>query len=226
MKKNLFFIGGLAAIALTAFLGYNHYFNGDAFYFLKGTTQIDTVSCTTDKDNDGVVDADDIAEGARKEVLNRTEYKSVYYNGGYPPDSEGVCTDVVWRALKNAGFDLKTLMDADIKGNTKDYPGVVGAPDPNIDFRRVKNQYAFFKKYATSLTLEVVPYDKSNLTEWQRGDIVVIRDTEHIAIVSDKRKKDGVPYILHNASTYAKEEDRLLRWSQGHKIIGHFRYPK
>ena len=38
-----------------------------------------------------------------------------YYSGGYPPDSEGVCTDVIWRALKNAGYSLKDMVDADMQ---------------------------------------------------------------------------------------------------------------
>ena len=25
----------------------------------------------------------------------------------YPPENEGVCTDVIWRALKNAGVFIK-----------------------------------------------------------------------------------------------------------------------
>ena len=36
-----------------------------------------------------------------------------------------------------------------------------------------------------------------NLYQWQAGDIVTYDyPHEHIAIVSDKRGKDGVPYIL------------------------------
>jgi uncharacterized protein YijF (DUF1287 family) len=83
----------------------------------------------------------------------------------------------------------------------------------------------FFEKYATSLTKVVKPYNKRNLYEWQAGDIVVLRKSEHVAIISDKRRKDGVPYVLHNASTYAKEEDMLVRWSRNGRIIGHYRFP-
>jgi uncharacterized protein YijF (DUF1287 family) len=87
---------------------------------------------------------EDIVLGARREVLNQTKYKSNYYEGGYPPRTEGVCTDVIWRALKTAGYDLKANMEKDILESTKDYSNGVVVPDSNIDFRRVKNQYVFF----------------------------------------------------------------------------------
>ena len=59
----------------------------------------------------------DIVQGARIDAENKPNYRSAYYAGGYPPDDEGVCTDVVWRALKNAGHTLKDMVDADITAN-------------------------------------------------------------------------------------------------------------
>ncbi len=196
----------------------------DPFYFLKPNMEIEKILVTSDKDKDGITDPDDILEGARMEIKNHPQYKSAYYAGGYPPETEGVCTDVIWRALKNAGYDLKSAIDKDISGNLKDYANSVTKPDRNIDFRRVKNQHVFLKKFTQNLTTDVIPYDKDNLVQWQRGDIVVL--PEHIAIISDKRRKDGVPYIIHNASTYPMEEDKLLKWATEKKIIGHFRYYK
>ena len=55
----------------------------------------------SDINKNGKSDLQDIVLGARAEVNNKTEYKDAYYSGGYPPDSEGVCADVVWRALVN-----------------------------------------------------------------------------------------------------------------------------
>lgn len=133
---------------------------------------------------------------------------------------------MVSRALKNAGYDLKTYIDNDIKDNLSNYAGSVKSIDPNIDFRRVQNQYTFFKRFATNLTIDVLPYDKNNLALWQGGDIVVLDRPEHIAIVSDKRRIDGVPFIIHNNYLYAKEEDYLLDWSNNKRITGHFRFPK
>jgi hypothetical protein len=189
---------------------------------------IPIIEIDSDKDGDGIKDLADILEGARKDAENKPTYRSDYYKGGYPPDDEGVCTDVIWRAFKNAGYNLKDMVDEDIKNNTKDYPRVNGKPDPNIDFRRVLNLIPFFKKYATILTIDLKPYDIDNLVQWQGGDIVVFdKPVSHIAIVSDKRGSDGVPFIVHNPSPYTKEEDALLYWQKYlSKIIYHFRFPK
>lgn len=181
-----------------------------------------------DKDNDGIKDLEDILDGARKDAKNEPKYISKYYSGGYPPSNEGVCTDVIWRAFLNAGYNLKDMIDEDIKKNIADYPRVNGKPEPNIDFRRVLNLIPFFKKYATVLTTKLIPKNITNLKEWQAGDIVVFSNPiSHIAIISDKRNDDGIPFIIHNASPYTIEEDGLLYWSKYvSKISYHFRYPK
>ena len=108
---------------------------------------IEIVKSETDFDNDGIDDYTDILQGAKIEAENKPKYKSAYYNGGYPPDNEGVCTDVIWRALKNAGYSLKDMVDEDIKNNVNMYPRVNGKPDPNIDFRRVPNWKLIMKLY-------------------------------------------------------------------------------
>ena len=187
--------------------------------------QIPSISCPSDQDNDSVDDLKDIVNGARAEVMRKPQYRSAYYQGGFPPDTEGVCTDVVWRAMRDAGYDLKALVDKDIRENLSRYPRVAGKPDPNIDFRRVPNLIVFFRKYAVELTKEIKPGDVDNLYQWQAGDIVTFDyPHEHIAIVSDKRRKDGVPYILHNAGPVASETNQLQSWPS--QITGHFRFPK
>ncbi len=186
---------------------------------------VETVVIDHDQDKDGILDLEDMVQGARAYVNTKPRYKDAYYAGGYPPPKEGVCTDVIWQAFQAAGYDLKTMLDEDIKNNPLSYPRVAGQPDPNIDFRRVQNLHAFFKRQATELTLEVKPGDPENLKEWQGGDIVIFgHRVEHIAVVSDRRRPDGVPLLLHNAGPYATEADTLLRWSS--PIIGHYRYPK
>ena len=189
---------------------------------------IESITCTSDQDEDGINDLADIVEGARKDIENKPRYTDAYYDGGYPPDHEGVCTDVIWRAFKNAGYLLKDMVDEDIRNNTELYPRVQGRPDPNIDFRRVKNLRVFFDRFATSLTTEVIPLDVENLKEWQAGDIVVYDDPmEHIAIISDVRNKDGVPYIIHNCGPYTQENDMLIYWHENYSpIIAHDRFPK
>ncbi|MDD4493319.1 MAG: DUF1287 domain-containing protein [Eubacteriales bacterium] len=215
--------------------GFDDYFDSQSSkYPEQSETTIDNRECKldipkliikSDKDEDGLTDLDDILEGARIDMENKPVYKSVYYAGGYPPDNEGVCTDVVWRAMKNAGYDLKSMIDKDIRDNTELYPRVEGNPDPNIDFRRVKNLIPFFKRFATKLTDEIIPNDIDNLAEWQAGDIVIFgAPLDHIAVVSDRRNPEGVPYIIHNSGPYTMENDSLLSWPSS--LIYHFRFPK
>lgn len=191
----------------------------------KAEVRVEKVVINHDEDGDGVLDLDDIVQGAREYVRSRPKYKDGYYAGGYPPPGEGVCTDVIWQALRAAGYDLKAMVDADIRAHPGLYPRVKGKPDPNIDFRRVSNLVVFFQRHAASLTTEVRPGAPENLKEWQGGDIVVFGPPlEHIAVVSDRRRPDGVPYLLHNAGPYAGESDALLSWPTA--ITHHFRFPK
>lgn len=186
---------------------------------------IPSIACPTDKDGDGLDDLKDIVAGAKAEVKRKPEYRSAYYQEGYPPENEGVCTDVVWRAFRDAGYDLKGLVDQDIRSNPSQYPRIQGKPDPNIDFRRVPNLISFFQRNGQELTREIKPGDIENLTLWQPGDIVTYGlPHEHIAIVSDKRRPDGVPYIIHNAGPIPTESDQLESWPS--PMTGHFRFPQ
>lgn len=164
------------------------------------------IKSNTDFDNDGIDDYTDILEGAKIDANNKPEYKDGYYQGGYPPETEGVCSDVIWRSLKNAGYSIKDLVDKDIKENIDSYPRVNGKPDPNIDFRRVKNLMVYFERNHISLTI-----DLSQIEEWHAGDIVVFQGDgkDHIGIISNKRNEKGIPYILHNAGQNNREEDGL-----------------
>jgi uncharacterized protein YijF (DUF1287 family) len=180
--------------------------------------------CKTDHDKDSITDVDDLLAGARIDVKNKPAYDPAYCRGGYPADSKGVCTDLVWRAYKNAGFNLKNMIDEDIRNHLNDYKSSVTKPDPNIDFRRVKNQATYFRKYGITLTNKLTPGDSLNLSQWQPGDIVTFRRPEHIAMISDLRRADGVPYLLHNCGPYAREEDTFMDWAP--EISGHYRFPK
>lgn len=177
---------------------------------------------TKDNNQNGVPDPIDIVNGARKEATRKTKYVDKYYVGGYPPEGEGVCTDVIWRSFKEAGISLKDLIDEDISKNVSLYKRVAGKPDPNIDFRRVPNLDEFFKRHCESLTTEVKGYDVENLKEWQPGDIVVFTEGyEHIAIISDKRGRDGIPYVIHNTRPHASEAK--LSWFHN-PIHAHYRW--
>ncbi|MHC1684177.1 MAG: DUF1287 domain-containing protein [Clostridiaceae bacterium] len=179
-------------------------------------------SSKVDKNANGIADPIDIVNSARKEAEQKTVYKDAYYVGGYPPEGEGVCTDVIWRGFKALDISIKDLIDKDIRQNMNQYRGVNGKVDPNIDFRRVLNQDVFFKKNCISLTKELNKNDINNLKEWQPGDIVVfIEGYEHIGIISDKRDDEGIPYVIHNARPSASEVK--LSWFHN-PIHGHYRW--
>lgn len=171
------------------------------------------------------VSADWIVIGAREEVHNRTRYDASYqvisYPGGDVASDRGACTDVVIRALRQAGIDLQQLIHEDMTLDFAAYPQNWGLsrPDPNIDHRRVPNQMTFFQRHGTSLTCQV----DGHLDEWQWGDIVYWRfdnGLEHCGVISDRKSRSGRPLVIHNAGM-AVEEDCLERW----EIIGHYRYP-
>lgn len=189
---------------------------------LRPPLKVERILLGHDQNQNGLDDLEDLVEGARKEISRKPTYRSAYYAGGYPPENEGVCTDLVWRAFLRAGYDLKSMVDKDILLATSEYPNVRGQPDPNIDFRRVPNLMVFFRRHATALTIEVKPWDAANLKEWQGGDIVVFGSGfDHIGIVSDRRYPDGVPMVIHHGFLHPTEDDALRYWPGG--ISGHFR---
>ncbi|MCH4209246.1 DUF1287 domain-containing protein [Bifidobacterium sp.] len=65
-----------------------------------------------DSDHDGIDDCTDILQGAKLDAKVHPAYDAGCYRGGYPPANRGACIDVVWRAFKNAGYDLKDMVDA------------------------------------------------------------------------------------------------------------------
>ena len=171
------------------------------------------IKSKVDFNKNGVNDYKDFLIGARKYIETNPRYDEYgYYAGGYPPDDVGVCTDVIWKAFKNAGYSLKDMVDEDIKNHPSDY-AEISKPDPNIDFRRVVNLKVFLDKYATKLTT-----DPAIVTEWQGGDIVTFYPG-HIAIISDKRNANGVTFLLQNGSV-AQEADAIYNA----EISGHYRF--
>lgn len=175
---------------------------------------IETVYSTSDRNQNGVDDYTDLLHGAKQDAQNRPVYSDAYYPGGYPPEDVGVCTDVVWRAFRQAGYALRDMVDRDIQTRPLAYPHVMQR-DRNIDFRRVRNLRVFFDTYATLLTT-----DTAQVEQWQPGDIVIFGNNTHIGIVSDKRTRTGRPYILHNGGQRHREEDYLAHAS----VTAHYRF--
>ena len=215
MKKSIIAIIVILIIAILAVLILNYLNLIPKEAYTAEDFGITTLKSSVDYDNDGIDDYTDIMLGARADAENMPTYKSAYYEGGYPPDTEGVCTDLVWRAFKNAGYSLKELVDIDIQENQHRYKKIE-VPDPNIDFRRVYNLKAFFENNSENLTKDIKERE-----EWQPGDIVIFNES-HIGIISDKRNKNGTPYLIHNSAQPVREEDVLERYES--EITGHYRW--
>ena len=215
MKNKKIVIVNIFVIICLFVLGYLLYY----FNFIphrKYTNEdfnIKTYVSNIDKDNDGIDDQTDILINTRKYIITKPKYKSKYYGTGYPDDNYGVCTDVVAFALKDAGYDLRELVNNHVKENRKLYD--IDVIDKNIDFRRVLNLKTYFDYNAISLTTDV-----KRIEEWQGGDIVVFK--RHIGIVSDKRNRKGINFVIHHANPYQRyyEEDILENRDD---IIGHYR---
>ena len=215
MKKKVLFVSIVAVILLLIIALYLLYkFNYIPHKkYTNDFFNIKTYVSDIDKDNDGIDDQTDILINARNYIASKPKYKSKYYGQGYPDDGYGVCTDVIAFALKDAGYDLRELVNEHIKANKYLYN--ITTIDKNIDFRRVSNLKTYFDYNAISLTTEI-----KKIAEWQGGDIVVFK--KHIGIVSDKRNRKGISFVIHHANPYQRyyEEDIL---ESHNDIIGHYR---
>lgn len=211
MKKKILLFLIIIILLVASVLCYYGLFQGRKYTL--SDFGINTIKSLVDYNNNGIDDYTDILNGAKIDAMNKPKYKSEYYAGGYPPDNIGVCTDVIWRAFKNAGYSLKNMVDNDIKNNQDEYD--IQIIDSNIDFRRVTNLRVFFDKYAITLTNDI-----NEIKEWMPGDIVIFGNNKHIGIVSNYRNKDGVAYIIHNGGQPIREENYLVRA----KVTKHYRF--
>lgn len=152
-----------------------------------------------------------IVQRARLEVTRNVKYDASYqqinYPGGDVPKEIGSCADVVVRAYRALNYDFQVLIHKE-RGNNS---------DKNIDHRRCRNQIDYLKKHALALT------NNTNSSDWKPGDIVYWdlnnKGLLHTGIISDRKTRDGKPYIIHNIGPSASEEAVLENW----KIIAHFR---
>jgi len=107
------------------------------------------------------------------------------------------------------------LVNEDIISHKEEYN--IETIDKNIDFRRVRNLDIYFKNNNISLTI-----DLSKIEEWQGGDIIVFKD--HIGIISDKRNRNGVPFLIHHTNPMQmRYEEDILELYEKDYIIGHYR---
>jgi hypothetical protein len=124
-----------------------------------------------------------------------------------------VCTDVIVRAVRNAGIDLQKELHEDIRRARGAYPMVKGWGDPSIDQRRVGTLLPYFQRHWESHT----PALDDAADPYRPGDVVFM-DTfpsrpgpDHMGIVSDRLDDRGLPYIINNWTdgTVTKEMDLL-----------------
>jgi uncharacterized protein YijF (DUF1287 family) len=172
---------------------------------------------SVDANKNGTDDYTDFVAGARIVARQHPTYDDGYYQGGYPPAGRGACTDLIVEAFKNAGYDLKAMVDADIAAHPAEYPSVTKA-DPNIDYRRTGTLNQFFKLHALALTTNV-----KDTKQWQQGDIVVFETTRHIGMVGDTRDTQGIAYFIHNNHQSGPFEEDFLAHTKL-KITGHYRF--
>lgn len=212
MKKKLLIIIIFICLFIILYLLYHFNYIPHKKY-TNNYFNIESYVSNVDKDNDGIDDQTDILDSARKYIATKPKYKSKYYNTGYPNDGYGVCSDVVAFALKDAGYDLQSLVNEHILAHKDLYD--IEVVDKNIDFRRVKNLKIYLDYNAQSLTTDI-----NDIEKWQGGDIVVFKN--HIGIVSDNRNRKGISFVIHHANPYQKyyEEDIL---EYHNDIVGHYR---
>ena len=155
-------------------------------------------------------------------VIYDCSYVGLEYPGGDVPIDRGVCTDVVIRALRDAlNTDLQELLHEDMKVAFSEYPALWGLkqPDRNIDHRRVPNLRRYFERKSYSVGVS------QNKQDYLPGDLVTCAlppNRPHIMIVSNRKTRNGVPLVIHNIGSGAKEENRLFDF----RITGHYRIRK
>jgi uncharacterized protein YijF (DUF1287 family) len=173
---------------------------------------------TRDRDGDGIPDPLDVLIGGKKTVIDGAPYTNVgyvklAYPGGDVPRHVGVCTDVIVRAVRNAGLDLQQELHEDIKRRRNAFPMIKKGPDANIDQRRVGTLLPHFKKHWEQHTPKLDDPDDP----LRPGDVVLM-DTfpsrsgpDHIGIISDVLSPSGLPLVINawDTGTVTSEMDLL-----------------
>ncbi len=169
--------------------------------------RLTTGSSAHDRDRDGIPDPLDLLIGAKKTVANADAYTPEaedYISLGYPmgdvPRTIGVCTDVIIRAVRNAGIDIQKELHEDIQRARAAYPMVKGSGDPSIDQRRVGTLLPYFKR-----RWEVHTARLDDPADPLRPGDVILMDTfpsrdgpDHIGILSDRVDARGLPLVINN----------------------------
>jgi uncharacterized protein YijF (DUF1287 family) len=169
-----------------------------------------------DHDGDGIPDALDVLIGAKKTTINGDAYTEGWtdirqYPGGDVPRDQGVCTDVIVRAVRNAGIDLQKELHEDILRARAVYPKNAG--NWQIDQRRVLTLLPYFRRHWSLRTAKL-----DDPSDPLRPGDVIFMDTfpskfgpDHIGILSDTIGPSGLPLVVNNWTVgYSTSEMDLL----------------
>lgn len=181
-----------------------------------------------DADKDGIPDPLDVLIGGKKVVIDAAPYGGGYMQIDFPngdiPRDQGVCTDVIIRAGRNAGFDLQSALQRDIRSARGSY-SMVKRPNASIDHRRVKTILPFFLRHWDRRKVELGAADDP----LRPGDVVFF-DTfaskpgpDHIGIVSDTIGPSGLPMVINSwTDGFRTSEMDLLSFVP---VTHRFRFP-
>lgn len=141
---------------------------------------------------------------------------------------------IPYKQYSNSDFNIETY----ISNVDKDNDGIDDQTDILNNVREyIKTKPKYKRKYygtgypddeyevctdVVANGLKGAGYDLSKIEEWQGGDIIVFKG--HIGIISDKRKRKGIPFLIHHANPMQIncEEDVLELYGQEY-IIRHYR---
>lgn len=159
-------------------------------------------------------DLEKIAYHAEYQTHFNTKYDGSYvslsYPGGDPGYQQGVCTDVIIRALRLIDIDLQELIHNDMKANHSLYNlrYKTKTIDRNIDHRRTQNMQTYLTKLGAKIEIPTSP------DEYKPGDILFWDiSAGHTGIVSNTKSGiTGNYYVVHNIGRGAQYEDLLQSW--------------
>ena len=106
----------------------------------------------------------------------------------------GACTDVIVRALRNAGVDLQVEVHEDIGRAPKRYP-MVSKPNDDIDHRRVRTLLPWFRAHWQTIAADapLAPGDVVFM------DTIAAREgPDHIGILGDRRSEGDERWLVAN----------------------------
>jgi uncharacterized protein YijF (DUF1287 family) len=181
-----------------------------------------------DDDGDGIPDPLDVLLGGYKNSLNAAVYSGGYmlidFPGGDVPRDMGVCTDVIVRALRNAGLDLQAEVQREIRRAPRAFP-MVKRPNGHIDHRRVKTVLPYFeRRWDRRRGALDDPEDPL-----RPGDVIFM-DTfpgkpgpDHVGILSDRRGPSGMPLVINSWTDGFRTSEMDLLPSI--PVTHRFRYP-